>query len=268
MLLRLLGSPRRGLCRSRPMRALSKAASSFISRVVSHDTDTPTVMHTDEDESLVAVIRRHAETIPQHRVFTWVDGSCQEVDKLTYSEVWAYSGAVADLLKRQGCVPGDRVMIAYPFGLAFVPALVGCFRSGIVACSVYPPNPRQLASDIPKFEGFAHDAGAKLALTTNAFMWLMRASSLVNRMSVKWVATDLLRAAPPVVAADHRRVGEARCLYRSRRPAARGGPGGHRHPREHDRVQVGRVARVPRAVVHSRSAPAIRGIALVGEPWV
>eukprot|EP00964_Phaeocystis_antarctica_P165292 scaffold145064_cov127-Phaeocystis_antarctica.AAC.1 len=68
--------------------------------------------------------------------------------------------AVAKMLIEKECLRGDRVMIAYPFGLEFLAGMFGCMRAGIVPCSIYPPNPSKFASEIPKFEKFARDAGA------------------------------------------------------------------------------------------------------------
>lgn len=83
-------------------------------------------------------------------------------------------------------------MIAYPFGLEFLAGMFGCMRAGVVPCSIYPPNPGKLSSDIPKFEKFAQDAGAKFALTTAKLMWLMRGAKIFYSMSVVWLSTDNL----------------------------------------------------------------------------
>ena len=96
------------------------------------------------------------------------------------------------MLIEKDCSRGDRVMIAYPFGLEFLAGMFGCMRAGIVPCSIYPPNPSKLSSDIPKFEKFARDAGAKFALSTANFMWLMRGAKIFYSMSVRWLATDNL----------------------------------------------------------------------------
>lgn len=96
------------------------------------------------------------------------------------------------MLNENGCSRGDRVMISYPFGLEFLAGMFGCMRAGIVPCSIYPPNPSKLSSDIPKFERFALDAGAKFALSTMSFMWLMRGAKIFYSMSVRWLATDNL----------------------------------------------------------------------------
>ena len=96
------------------------------------------------------------------------------------------------MLIEKECSRGDRVMIAYPFGLEFLAGMLGCMRAGIIPCSVSPPNPSKLSSDIPKFEKFARDAGAKFALSTANLMWLMRGAKIFYSMSVRWLATDNL----------------------------------------------------------------------------
>ena len=87
-------------------------------------------LQADEDASLVCVVQRHAQRRPEHPVLRWHDTDGQEQTRLTYATLWAASGAVAELVASHGAKPGDRVMIAYPFGLDFVPgmcpACVGC----------------------------------------------------------------------------------------------------------------------------------------------
>ena len=64
--------------------------------------------------TLLQVLEAHAQQRPGQRVFTWVDAKCAEQDNRTYEELWHETGAIAALLAQHGCVPGDRVMIAYP----------------------------------------------------------------------------------------------------------------------------------------------------------
>lgn len=97
---------------------------------------------------------------------------------------------VAKLLIKKGCKHGDRVMIAYDFGLEFLAGMFGCMRSGLVPCSIYPPNPNKLSSDVPKFNSFARDAGAKYALAQVHLMLLMKGVALLYSMTVQWLSTD------------------------------------------------------------------------------
>ena len=59
-------------------------------------------------------------------------------------------------------------MVAYPFGLEFLAGMLGSMRAGIIPCSVYPPNPNKLSSDVPKFDQFARDAGANKVYIASA----------------------------------------------------------------------------------------------------
>mmetsp|Transcript_2990 Transcript_2990/g.5625 ORF Transcript_2990/g.5625 Transcript_2990/m.5625 type:complete len:1329 (-) Transcript_2990:1920-5906(-) len=84
---------------------------------------------------------------------------------------------------------GDFAMMAFPFGVDFVVALIACMRLGVVAVSVYPPNPNKLGTDIPKFRCFLEDCNAGIVLTNSKFKNVVRASRLVHSWpKVKWVA--------------------------------------------------------------------------------
>lgn len=106
------------------------------------------------------------------------------------------SDAVATMLLELGCKPGDRVMIAYPFGLDFLCGMLGAMKVGIIPCSVYPPNPKKLKREMEIFSRFAEDAGAKFALTTKRFEKIMMAARVLRnkKSGVKWLGTDGLDA--------------------------------------------------------------------------
>ena len=149
-------------------------------------TSTPT--------NLLAALAAHVEATPDRVVFTWVDKKCKVTATRTFAQIWHKAGAVADLLVKKGVVVGDRVMITYPFGLEFLPGLLGCMRAGVIACSIYPPHPAKLKTEMPKLNRFAEDAGAKFALTTRSFARIMKAAAFMGRRaSVTWLATDKLR---------------------------------------------------------------------------
>ncbi|CAB9501939.1 D-alanine--D-alanyl carrier protein ligase [Seminavis robusta] len=142
--------------------------------------------------TILEALDHHARETPNKTVLTWVDIDCKERKKMTFKEVEDEANAVAARLLKLGCQEGDRVMVAYPFGLEFLAAMFGAMKIGVIPCSIYPPNPHQLKMDMPKFRGFVEDAGAKFALSTTAFATVMTAASVFYKTGAKWIGTDKL----------------------------------------------------------------------------
>ncbi|CAB9520011.1 D-alanine--D-alanyl carrier protein ligase [Seminavis robusta] len=112
---------------------------------------------------------------------------------MTFKQLEDQSNAVAARLLRLGCEKGDRVMVAYPFGLEFLAGMFGAMKIGVIPCSIYPPNPNQLKTDMPKFRRFVEDAGAKYALSTSTFATAMTAASILYKTGATWIGTDKLQ---------------------------------------------------------------------------
>ncbi|CAB9496888.1 D-alanine--D-alanyl carrier protein ligase [Seminavis robusta] len=142
--------------------------------------------------TILEALNCHAAQSPNKVVFTWVGRQCKEQNKMTFKQLQDQSNAVAAHLIKLGCQKGDRVMVAYPFGLEFLAGMFGAMKIGVIPCSIYPPNPKQLKTELPKFRRFAEDAGAKYALTTNTFATAMTAASVFYVTGVKWIGTDQL----------------------------------------------------------------------------
>ncbi|CAB9523679.1 D-alanine--D-alanyl carrier protein ligase [Seminavis robusta] len=142
--------------------------------------------------TILEALNHHATVTPAKVVFTWVDDKCKEQCKMTCKQLEDESNAVADHLLKLGCKKGERVMVAYPFGLEFLAGMFGAMKIGVIPCSIYPPNPNQLKTEMPKFRGFAEDAGAKYALTSATFATAMTAASILYKTGVKWIGTDKL----------------------------------------------------------------------------
>lgn len=47
---------------------------------------------------------------------------------------------------------GDRVVLAFDFGLHFFVVFLGCLRAGVIAVPVYPPNPATLKKSLRKLQ--------------------------------------------------------------------------------------------------------------------
>ncbi len=108
-------------------------------------------------------------------------------------QVWTWAGlhgraaSVAAELAAAGIRAGQRVVLAYPTGLDFIAALMGCFHAGVVAVPVSPPRPRE------RFSRLAHilrDADAAAILCAPALHPAMAAQA-------DGVPCLILRAADP-----------------------------------------------------------------------
>jgi len=142
--------------------------------------------------NILEALEHHVSSRPDHIAFTWVDKSCNTQTTMTYKQLDDRSNAIAAHLIKRGCTQGDRIMIAYLFGLEFLPGMIACQKIGLVACSVYPPNPANIKESIKIFKAFAEDAGARFALSTNGFATAMTAAAITYRSGVSWVGTNKL----------------------------------------------------------------------------
>lgn len=90
----------------------------------------------DDAKSLVHALMNNAKKNPNHVFLQWINHQCEVEETITYQQLWERSGQVAIFLIENGIKRGDRVMIAYPFGIDFLSGLFGCMRVGAIACSV------------------------------------------------------------------------------------------------------------------------------------
>ncbi len=76
---------------------------------------------------------------------------------------------------------------------------MACFKAGIIAVPVFPPDPRKLIRDLDHFVSIQESSGAKFALTHAAYNYAKKVSDLTNLFStkrgkgwpnLKWVPID------------------------------------------------------------------------------
>ena len=76
---------------------------------------------------------------------TWLDDKGKEDRTLSFDELWERSRRLARKMKDDwGVETGDRVLLCYLPGLAFVEAFWACLRLRCVAVPTYPPDPSKL----------------------------------------------------------------------------------------------------------------------------
>jgi acyl-CoA synthetase (AMP-forming)/AMP-acid ligase II len=115
-------------------------------------------------KTIVDLLQWRAQEQPGKRAYTfWVDGETQE-QHLTYSELDQQARALAARLQTLAA-PGERALLLYPPGLAFLTGFFGCLYAGLIAVPAYPPHAKR---PMPRLHSIARDARPRLALTTQS----------------------------------------------------------------------------------------------------
>ena len=93
------------------------------------------------------------------------------------------------LLNSSKLKAGDRALLVFFPGLHFMASLVACFKAGIIAIPVFPPDPRRLQKDLHHFISIQDSSGAVVALTHNLYNFAKKVSDIqgiFKSKSLKW----------------------------------------------------------------------------------
>ena len=124
---------------------------------------------------------------------TWLDDRGREGETLTFAGLWRKALAVSrKMVDDWGVETGDRVLLCYLPGMAFMVAFWGCLRLRVVAVPVYPPDPNKLALGLRKLDLVKQSCGSSLCLTEKALDQMRIALSLTHRWppGLVWKRTD------------------------------------------------------------------------------
>src|ERR1700689_1786856 len=103
-------------------------------------------------------------------LFTWISEDGTESGHLTAGLLLKIAGAIAGFLTHECRIePGERAILAYPPGLAFINAFIGCLEAGVVPVPGYPPSLARLSVELPILHGIAQDCGARVVLTEGVY---------------------------------------------------------------------------------------------------
>lgn len=139
---------------------------------------------------------------PGKTAYVFLDEAGAEVGRATFEAVQLRARAIAAALQ-QVASPGDRILLVFAPGLAFLDAYVGVLYAGMIAVPIYPPDPSRIHKTLPRFRAVLADAQADVALTTSDIAQLasMMSSAAPEAARLRWIATDEV---PSVRAADWR----------------------------------------------------------------
>jgi acyl-CoA synthetase (AMP-forming)/AMP-acid ligase II len=115
--------------------------------------------------SLVEVLQARADATPDEMVFCFLIDGEEDGPRLTYAELDRQARGIAAVLRDQA-EPGDRALLLYEPGLAFVPAFFGCLYAGILPVPACPPRLVRLAQSWQTLAGIASDCQPNAVLTT------------------------------------------------------------------------------------------------------
>ncbi len=151
-------------------------------------------------DTLVELLQQRAAQHPTKRAFTLLRDGEEEECHYTYGELDQQARAIAAHLQNLNC-EGERVLLLYPPGGAYIVAFLGCLYAGAIAVPAYPPDPMRLARTLPRLQKIAADAEAKIVLTVSEFVGMGESFFALtpNLATLPWVATDGI----PLTMADH-----------------------------------------------------------------
>jgi len=89
--------------------------------------------------SIVERARQHAAHTPDRPAYVFLDNGLAEVDRCDFATLDIRARAIAAALQDRG-LAGERVLVAYPSGLAYVQAFLGCLYAGAVAVPCDSPR--------------------------------------------------------------------------------------------------------------------------------
>ena len=112
---------------------------------------------------LVELLRWRAATDPEDTAFTFLADGENEESSCSYQQLDLGARSIAAQLQERTS-RGDRILLLFPIGLAYIAAYFGCLYANVIAVPAYPPRTRKA---LPKLESLVVDAGARLALTSS-----------------------------------------------------------------------------------------------------
>ena len=118
-------------------------------------------------------------------------------DSYTYGELDRTTTALAlYLLEECDLKRGERVLLVFFPGLQFMISLIACFKAGIIAVPVFPPDPRKQKKDLHHFISIQSSSGAKVVLSHTLYNVAKKMSAIKNIFKgsswpdLRWVSVD------------------------------------------------------------------------------
>lgn len=140
--------------------------------------------------TIVELLFERAAQHPERPALTFLTDGDTPTHAYDYAELHTRARACAALLSERAA-PGDRALLIYPTGPAYVVAFLGCLYAGLIAVPAYPPasrDPRHWS----RLVSIIKDATPRLVLTESALAAPLTAAreAVPGLSSVQLVVTD------------------------------------------------------------------------------
>lgn len=159
--------------------------------------------------TILDVLALWATSQPNKAAWNYLDDKGNVSETYTYQELDQASSYLAQnlLTQHSALSPGDRVLLVFFPSLSFTISLLACFKCGLVAVPVFPPDPRRLKKDLHHFVSIQKNSNARVVLTHNLYNHSKKLSELSNIFAsfvgsgsaekwpdMKWIVVDEILA--------------------------------------------------------------------------
>ena len=114
--------------------------------------------------SLAEVLLTRGDETPDAPAYCFLIDGVEEGPRLNYAELDRQARMIAAALQ-DVAGPGDRALLLFAPGLAFISAFFGCQYAGVVPVPLYPPRPDRLAQSWEMLGRIAADCSPRVILT-------------------------------------------------------------------------------------------------------
>ncbi len=115
--------------------------------------------------TLPEVLAWHTERQPE-RVHVLLYGERQEVQPISYRQLFEAGRAVAGGLAARGLMPGQTITLMLPTGLGYLKSFIGVLMAGCVPVPIYPPaRLAQIEEHLRRHARILSNAGTSLMIT-------------------------------------------------------------------------------------------------------
>src|SRR5829696_2562608 len=120
----------------------------------------------DSARNWIELVRARADAHPDRVAFTFLPDGEREEGDWTYGALDRRARRVAAVLQRHR-LAGERVLLLYHDGFAFLPAFLGCLYAGAVAVPMLAPRPGRRDH---RLRGVLADTRPRAALSTTSLL--------------------------------------------------------------------------------------------------